>query len=200
MFEQFVKQRENDVLTRTPEVPISAYSSGHIFGYQIGPVLKAVGDPSSKSPKPEYQLDRQSFPVLIVCGLDSENFKPLITASYNQANIFKRLIVLEPQIQFTQTHRWIPLTEKSAQNRLTETDVLAWNRNLDLISNSIRPIQFKTANNMPLSDEEKAYMSEMATFSFLRYRSSKMMNLAIGSYSYQSLPIELIQHRRPPEP
>jgi hypothetical protein len=195
LFEQFVKQRENDVLTRTPEVPISSYSSGHIFGYQIGPVLKAVGDPSSKSPKPEYRLDRQSFPVLIVCGLDSENFQPLITASYDQANNFKRLIVLEPQIQFTQTHRWIPLTEKSAKNRLTETDVLTWNRNLELISNSLKPIQSKIASNTPLTDEEKAYMREMVTWSISRYRASTIRNLAIGSYSFQSLPVDLIRPR-----
>ena len=73
-FRDFVKRLEQDVATRGEENFVSAFStSGGVFGYQIGPRLKALDNPASRKAEPDYILERMSFPVLILIGIDRDD-------------------------------------------------------------------------------------------------------------------------------
>lgn len=76
VFEQFVKDQQRDIKTRNAIAAVSSYSAGHIFGYQIGPRLLALGDPTAKNSDAAYHLSRQAFPVLLIVGLDDATARP----------------------------------------------------------------------------------------------------------------------------
>lgn len=107
-FEQFVKSRQSDVHTRSASAAINSYSaSGGIFGFQIGPRLRAIADPASTKSGPGNILERQSFPVLVVIGFDRDDLHPRIEVDCN-----KKIQVYEPRLVFIQTTQWLPLTNK----------------------------------------------------------------------------------------
>jgi hypothetical protein len=181
-FDRYVKQREKDVFTRTAEVPVTAYSNGNMFGYQVGPVLRGIGDPTAKKPKPQYRLSRQAFPVLIICGLDREDLAPyLVTLQGGYASNSLRLQVVEPYLQFTQTPRWIPLTKKASKHRLSEKRILGWSHGLFQ-----ETLNARGASPLHLGS---------GTLKLAEYRIKKLKNHAFGSYARQSLPVGLIKAR-----
>jgi hypothetical protein len=105
-FEDFVKSQQLDVRTRTAAVAANSYSvSGGVFGYQVGPQLRGIEDPSSGQSGPANILDRQSFPVLIVLGLGTSDIRPRLGWNSQDGKIH----VYEPMIMFRQMSRWLPL-------------------------------------------------------------------------------------------
>lgn len=79
-FEQFVKNQQFDVRTRTAQVAVNAFSGvDGKFGFQVGPRLTALGDPSNKNGKPSQTLERQSFPALIILRLGDGDLGPKLT-------------------------------------------------------------------------------------------------------------------------
>ena len=66
-FENFVKNNQFDVRTRTSQIAVNAFSSSDgNFGFQLAPRLTALGNPANKNSKPAQVLDRQSFPALLI--------------------------------------------------------------------------------------------------------------------------------------
>jgi len=75
--EQYVRQHQSDARTRTATVAANVYStSGGMFGFQVGPRFRALEDPGQKDSGPANVLDRQSFPVLVIVGLDQMDLYP----------------------------------------------------------------------------------------------------------------------------
>lgn len=107
-FEQFVKNKQFDLHTRSQSVAVNAFSGADgKFGFQIGARLKAIGNPASASSGPDQILDRQSFPALLIMPLGAMDMMPKLW-QYDKADTNK-LLVLEPQIRFTQMRRWTPM-------------------------------------------------------------------------------------------
>lgn len=121
---QHVDRLEQDVTTRTALNNVASYSnSGGMFGYQIGPDLRALtsvapggrGDSiftglgnlflGQRYPGPGMMLQRQTFPVLIAIGLDKDDLD--LKLDYRAG----KLEIMEPQLEFRQTTRWVPLTK-----------------------------------------------------------------------------------------
>lgn len=104
--EQYVRQNEADVGTRGTDIAVAAYSAGGgLFGYQIGPSLHGLSDPSDPKSKSGYVLQRRSFPVLLLFGLNRWQQQPLVIVS----KATKKIFVQVPTIKMVQTCRWEPL-------------------------------------------------------------------------------------------
>ena len=107
IFNQFVKNQKKDVQTRSSSATVATYSrAGGVVGFQIGPRLKALADPASRSDKSAFVLERQAFPALLVYGLDAADIYPRIQCRNG------RLVVYEANIKNTQRSYWQPMTQR----------------------------------------------------------------------------------------
>lgn len=103
VLEQFVKRNEGDFRSRNAVATVNTYSmGGGVFGFEIGPRWRAIGRLDRPKPKVDEVLDRQTFPVLLIAGVDRASLHPLI-----QDNV-TNLIVWEPVLSISQTPRWAP--------------------------------------------------------------------------------------------
>lgn len=82
-------------------------ASGGLFGFQVGPRLRALEDPAARKGGSANVLDRQSFPAVLIIGVDQADLSPVICWNYDG-----RLYVFEPQLVIRQTSRWNPLDRK----------------------------------------------------------------------------------------
>jgi hypothetical protein len=111
-FEQFVKNNQFDVHTRAAQVAVNAFSGvDGRFGFQIGPRLKALGDPSDKKSKPSQTLERQSFPALVILRLGDGDLAARLYPVDGTS-----LVLYEPSLHFTQIRRWSPLKHSFARD------------------------------------------------------------------------------------
>lgn len=70
-FDKFAKSRQFDIATRSSLACVSAYSGQEgTFGFQIGPRARALADPTSSKAKAGAVLERQSFPALVLVGMN----------------------------------------------------------------------------------------------------------------------------------
>ncbi|OAI16986.1 MULTISPECIES: hypothetical protein [Methylomonas] len=73
IFEQFVRSNQNDSRTRTVNTIVNSYSiNGGQFGYQIAPQFVGL-DVQGENEKSANLLQPQSFPVLLLIGLDQND-------------------------------------------------------------------------------------------------------------------------------
>jgi hypothetical protein len=179
-FEQFVKSRQSDVRTRSASAAINSYSaSGGMFGFQIGPRLRAIADPSSTKSGPGNILERQSFPVLVVIGFDRDDLRPKIKVDCNN-----KVQVYEPNLSFIQTTQWLPLTNKWFSwrdwyrpsdwfnPRLSERERLEWSAGLNITKDLAIQACRSEINNNNLNYEEISVKCE-------KYDASHMDKITI---------------------
>lgn len=124
-FQQFVRQREIDVATRTQEAHVAAYSTANLFGYQVGPALTAIGNAASRKPKPEYRLTRQTFPVLLLGSVDDVDVGVTWFYIKKEGDTDARLVAFESALELTQSPRWVPLRKKARSSRNPESELIA---------------------------------------------------------------------------
>lgn len=106
--EQFVKRREGDLRTRNAIAAVNSYSmSGGLFGFEIGPRFRAVKNLDKPKPKSGEVLDRQTFPVLLIVGVDKASLRPFIKRVGHGTN--ESFQVMEPVMSIVQMPRWTPL-------------------------------------------------------------------------------------------
>ena len=122
-FKDYLKNLERDMTTSNREVPVAAFSTGNQFGYEVGPELWGLADPTSNTPKPAYRLVRQSFPTLFLLGFDDEQLRPVIVCGGNIDPAASPL-VLEAAIRLHQIRRWVPLTEKAVRQAPSEVELV----------------------------------------------------------------------------
>jgi hypothetical protein len=136
VFAEFAKQAGRDAVSRTPQNLVTGYSSGSVVGYQVGPGFRALADLSSADAGGDLELQRQSFPALLLFGVRSEVARPLIhlvgwsedkddqpSCDTPTAGDSCRLAVLRPYLDMQQTARWSPRrTLFSPWFRISETE------------------------------------------------------------------------------
>lgn len=210
IFSEFADRLENDLATRNVSAASTSYSmGGGIFGFQIGPRLRALADPTAKKPKPGYSLERQSFPVLLIIGIDKQDLV-LQRAKENPAEW------LEPTISFHQTSRWIPIEPASAI-RLTETDRLRWLANLAQVQSDIdkrfpkspAPPHAQDTLHAMHSGSSPAGVSTRGEAghdaagdlrNYMKLRTDVMYYEALSSGNSQDIPISLVTRLLDPKP
>jgi hypothetical protein len=125
-FENFVRSRQRDVATRDSDVVVNTYShSGGMFGFQVGPRLRALEEPTTnRNARPALTLERQSFPSLVVFGFDAHEITPKVVRKCD------RLWLYEPELQMRTVAFWNPLSDgmfpPGRFDRLTEARRLQW--------------------------------------------------------------------------
>lgn len=67
IFMEWAKSFQKDVRTASPDAAVNAFAHPNgVFGFQIGPRLKALEDPGDNKDRPANTLGRQTFPVLLL--------------------------------------------------------------------------------------------------------------------------------------
>jgi hypothetical protein len=100
-FLNYAKSLQKDVQTRTPDVVANAFSEGSSFGFQIGPELRAVEEvQSGKFSEAAEILDRQSFPALVIFGVESGVYEPKVRETNGQ------LVLYEPVLKLESANKW----------------------------------------------------------------------------------------------
>lgn len=110
-FENFAKSRQFDIRTVSQLTSVNAFSSDGVFGFQVGPRMQAIGG-AKKNNGPESLMERQSFPALLVLGLNNVNFQVKLNPMKDNDGYITNITVLEPALELTQTRRWQPLERK----------------------------------------------------------------------------------------
>lgn len=99
VFASYARQLQSTVNMSTYQSTVTAYSlGGGIFGFRVGPRLGAEIAPGGKQTKSKmvHQLERVSFPVLVMVVVDQSDFPKDGSG--------------EHAIQFSQTNRWLTQT------------------------------------------------------------------------------------------
>ena len=203
-FEDFVKSRQSDARTRTAAVPANSYSaSGGVFGYQVGPILRAIDDAGSGDLKSANVLDRQSFPVLIILGLDASDIRPRlhwcseatcstdgVGAGSSSGSEYRAegapeerqwIEVYEPVITFNQIARWVPLKShwyyfgRTFRPRWSEEERLQLSYELNLAP-----------------DPEMSGEAIRPTLKLAKVRTEMLKHFALGSFLNLTLPVEYL--------
>jgi hypothetical protein len=129
-FAQFARRIETDVVTRTPQNLVTAYSSGSTFGYQIGPALEALENPANRRAKPGERLQRQSFPVLLIVAMDEPDITPKVYRYCPNGNPCgegaEKYVLMRPVVVMTQRTRWVPTHWVWGWKRITEVERARW--------------------------------------------------------------------------
>lgn len=162
-FDDYIENLDKKIRTRTSEVPVAAYSTGHVFGYRVGPSLSALADPSAEETTAGYVLRKQSFPVLLIIGYDDDDLR----GAFVDVDGEKRL-KCKPQLRFTQTMTWVPRTPEAARHRLSEVDLMLANQ----------------AINDPRFDADQSGDH----WSFADIKVDALRSLTNGSFSHQDFP------------
>lgn len=122
-FKEYLQNTEKDMLTSNREMPVAAFSTGNQFGYEIGPEFWGLADPTAKKSRSAYRLVRQSFPALILLGFDDAQLQPVLKCE----KATEEPMILEPNLKFTQTRRWVPLNEGAVDLTPSEADLIELN-------------------------------------------------------------------------
>lgn len=211
-FEQFAKSRQKDMRTRSASAAINTYSaSGGVFGFQIGPRLRAIADPSSTDSAPGNILERQAFPALVLIGFDKDDLRPRICVQEGKIQVW------EPALYFVQTTNWVPVKDKwyswLHKPRLSERERLEWSAALadasdetDTICNHINDYLKETSKKCGTQNEKgefrcteemeanKRLCSEKYAGGkgLLEIRKRFFKYRAFGSYMEMAIPAELL--------
>lgn len=114
-FYNFAKSLQKDVTTISPDVVVNSYSVGPSYGFQVGPRLKAIGNPGKSNLSGAAEvLDRQSFPALLFISIDRAESLPKLLWCPR----LKRYRLYEPAMVFRADNRWVPTRSKRNIDRI----------------------------------------------------------------------------------
>jgi hypothetical protein len=101
-YERYIKQRRQDIATRSSAAVANTYSfAGGIYGFQIGPRLRALANPEARKSGPAQTLDKQTFPALILFGVTPDDLRPVLLQDGDQIAVYER------QLRTHYTYRWL---------------------------------------------------------------------------------------------
>ena len=209
---QEVDRLEQDVRSRTALNTVASYSSGGIFGYQIGPSVTAltstvnggrVGGPldrlgdlllGRKRPGPGNVLQRQTFPVLVIVGLDANDLRIKRQRVLDKEGNVVGWNLFEPHIRFRQNLRWKPAAPAPGEwrkPRISESEHMHLARHLNdaekMVHESGKKSSERAAQGLP---SDSAWLRTVAGD-----RISKLSTATVGSYTSQAIPISLFLER-----
>ncbi len=108
LFDRFMRQQTKTAATNSALPVVNTFSaSGGLFGFQVGPRLRALNDPAARKGGSANVLDRQSFPAVLIVGFDRADLSPVICRDYDG-----KFYVFEPELSVKQSSRWNPLDRK----------------------------------------------------------------------------------------
>ncbi len=188
---------EQDARTRTPIPIINSYSiSGKMFGFQIGPRLQALGSPANKKSGPEEILHRQSFPAILIVGLNSNAFRLLIERQVG-ADAKVRYVLNEPHLRIVPSVRWLRMNTGflGLRGRQDEEDYIKLSESLSGKLESLN-------NCVAQLPKDKNWPADITSgYALATNRSAMFRALAFVVASAQTFSSELLvpKNQAPPE-
>lgn len=182
-FNDYVQQLQSDIRTRTPQVPIAAYSNGGIFGYRVGPSVAALTQPGNPNSTSGELLQKQSFPVLLIIGLDQSDLK-LEKVEVKDKNGKITTAVCEPSLKIIQSPSWIPMNESATQYRLSETTLID-------LSEKTPAFNSEEKRDEKVINSRTTYLADV--------RQTSLRAIVFGSMALQNIPEGLFPEYRPPK-
>ncbi|HVU33481.1 MAG TPA: hypothetical protein VHE61_08595 [Opitutaceae bacterium] len=201
-FTSYAKQLQSDLSLRTAQASITSFSdSGSTFGFRIGPRLSADYAPGGKQSDSQAtsKIERTTFPVLIMVGLDTDDLGIVFGGVTGQIEID------EPVLQLSESIRWLPVVSPLArihwtyiqrrlsEKRLAQSVNALWNveANLDKFYQNDDP-EAVPPHSRPTSTQMTALT--------LRDRAIRIIQFLAGSTDNQSIPIDYIANTPPTAP
>jgi hypothetical protein len=211
-FLKYAQSLQQDFATISPDVVVNAYSVGSVFGFQVGPRLRAVGAAAAgKFSGPAQVLDRQSFPALVIIGIEQAGFFPQVrwndeTGSYE---------LYEPTLSFNSVNRWVPARKRDGFENIkglehldsifrdrealpSETEALSLSKQINEQFGNLKAqqekrskgsgSQGKSANDEQRSTKDSALGIPPGTFGLLKLRIEGLKTQLFGGQSTVYLP------------
>lgn len=175
---QYTEQLDRDLAQRIPLATVLSYSNaGGVFGFSVTPsrLLEANRNPR-KQPILQDRLRRQSFPALVLIGLDQDDVQIKFRRDADN-----KLHAFEPALAFDQTSRWIPLNKKAQKSGISETE---WAE----LATRPDPTESKIAGSNAIRGLEA-----------LRARETVLEMQVLGSTNYQAIPSHLFKYAPKPQ-
>lgn len=103
-FDHFAKSLQQDADSIDLNTTVNTYTlDGGLFGFEIGPRLRAIENRRKLESEPGDVLDRQSFPALVIFGFDADDIRPRVKLDeYGQMHVY------EPKLRLTTITSWKP--------------------------------------------------------------------------------------------
>jgi hypothetical protein len=119
-FERYAKNLQQDFATATVNVTANSYSTAGMFGFQVGPQLRAIEQAQAGAYSgPAQVLERQSFPALIIFGFEANDITPKL-----RKNEDGKYELREKQVHLLAASNWVPTDDRlyGDRSRPSETE------------------------------------------------------------------------------
>lgn len=181
VFEQWAKIYQQDSKSRTVNVTTNSYSkNGNEFGYVIYPKFQALDNGEESDDSPTNIMGPQSFPVLIVIGIDNDTLHPkYVNKNPGQYELS------EPSLILKQTSDWVPL-RKNWFDRLFRTEWFA--RDIHFSDYLEKYLDMKEKQE-ELSRCVEKICTEVKSLVNLKKQTQ---TISIASYNTQEFPLEIL--------
>lgn len=204
-FLNYVKSLQQDVATVSPDVVVHSYSTGSIFGFQVGPRLRAVEEvKAGKFSGAAQILDRQSFPALVIFGIEHEAYFPQVywNPKTSQYELYEPTLILES------VNRWVVAensSKSSATPALGERDLLNLSKEINerLLVAGIpenetsgdTSVGLSALNDAPAADSSAAAAENIPkrTLALMKLRTENLKTQLFGGASNTYLPAESLR-------
>lgn len=190
---KYARSLQQDFATVSPDVVANSYSTGPIFGFQVGPRLKAVEEAArGKASGPADVLDRQSFPALILMGFAPGDLHPRIVAKGDGDDA--HYDVYEPALKFDGANQWVLMDHPwyeglfGGNKLLSETERLNLSYEVNQNLNALEDLK-----DRPNGQSEQ--LQRAAGLAQLRIDALKGEVFGTGAIEY--LPVELQSDQHP---
>ncbi|HEX5243718.1 MAG TPA: hypothetical protein VFW23_10695 [Tepidisphaeraceae bacterium] len=180
IFENYVKNLQQDFSTVNQNVIANSFSTAGTFGFQVGPSLQAIESAKAGSYSgPAKVLDRQSFPALVIFGFEANDISPKVKVGDDGS-----LSLQEVQVHLLSAHNWVPINGEfyGDRTRLSESERLQlsyWTHQYD------DRLQFA---DIPAG-----------TLQFAQNRLTNLRDKFFGAGAHFTLPMEIIAPPQHPQ-
>ena len=190
---KYAHSLQQDFATVSPDVVVNSYSTGPIFGFQVGPRLKAVEEAArGKASGPADVLDRQSFPTLIMMGFAPDDLHPRIRARSESGRV--HYDVYEPAMKLDGVNQWVLMDHPwyedilGGNKQLTETERLNLSYDVNRHVEALEQLKDRV-------DRQSPALQRVTGLAKLRTDALKTEVFGGGAIEY--LPIELQSDQHP---
>jgi hypothetical protein len=180
----YLQSLQQNFDTVNADVVANAYSHGNLFGFQVGPSLRAIEKSNANQESgPAGVLARQSFPALIIVGFDASDVIPKV--QYDHPDHY---LLLEPCLLWESVDQWVPVDNDMVfggpRKVLKESDKLG----LSYSINHDRQALETTIQDS--SDPDKSVLSKVTNLADARITTLKTE--VFGDYAEVNLPAQVM--------